>query len=308
MARVFALPVIVLFALALTCVAQNSRRPIRIAVLDFGNGSTGRRVADRLAEVLASNSRTTSNPNDSLQVIDRDWARSAALGAGYRGSVNLTLPEARDLGSAIGCEVFFTGNAGTERRAPVDGPPYFEAYAAIYLVSARTGKLILWEWRSAKGSTPEEAEKHLLLEMVAEDAAVRYCKQIQRGLEDEQAGRASAVESNVPVIEVLSDEPSNTGNGAQAPRPFRRLKPPYPDSAAHAEIEATVDVLVDIDARGEVGRVEVARWAGYGLDQSVIDTVRQLHFFPAHRDGAAIPIRVLLRYNFRKPPVQNRSQ
>ena len=93
-----------------------------------------------------------------------------------------------------------------------------------------------------------------------------------------------------------------------APRPFRRLKPPYPDTAAHAEVEATVDVLVDIDARGEVGRIEVARWAGYGLDQSVIDTVRQLHFFPAHRDGAAIPIRVLLRYNFRKPPVPNRAQ
>jgi len=94
----------------------------------------------------------------------------------------------------------------------------------------------------------------------------------------------------------------------RAPRPYRRLKPPYPESAAHAEIEATVDVLVDIDARGEVGRVEVVRWAGYGLDQSVVETARQLHFFPAQRDGAAIPIRVLLRYNFRKPPVQNRLQ
>jgi hypothetical protein len=30
--------------------------------------------------------------------------------------------------------------------------------------------------------------------------------------------------------------------------------------------------------------------------------VRRLHFFPAKRDGVAIPIRVLLRYNFRKPP------
>jgi TonB family protein len=308
MARVFALPVIVLFALALTCVAQNSPRPIRIAVLDFGNNPIGRRVADRLAEALASNNRTTSNRADAPQVIDRDWARSAALGAGYRGSLNLTLPEARDLGSAIGCEFFFTGKAETERRAPLDGPSYFESSAAIYLVSARTGKLVLWEQPSAKRPTPAEAETILLQELVAEDAVYRYRRQIQRALEDEQAERASAIENNVPVIEVLSDDQSNVGNGVQAPRPYRRLKPPYSGSAARAEIEATVDVLVDIDAQGEVVHVEVARWAGYGLDQSVVDTVRQLHFFPAQRDGAAIPIRVLLRYNFRKPPMQNRSR
>ena len=307
MSRVFALPVILLFALALTCVAQNNPRPIRLALLDFGNSPDGRRIADRLAEAMASNSRMTTTKDDALQVIDRDWARAAALGAGYRGSLNLTLPEARDLGSAIGCDFFLTGKAGTERRSPAEVPAYFESYTAIYLVSARTGKLTLWEWRSAKGFTPEEAEKILLHEL-AEDATFRYRRQIQRAREDEQAERASAIENNVPVIEVLSDDQSNAGNGVQAPRPYRRLKPPYPESAAHAEIEATVDVLVDIDAHGEVGRVEVARWAGYGLDQSVVDTVRQLHFFPAHRDGAAIPIRVLLRYNFRKPPVPNRSQ
>lgn len=302
MTRVFAPSVIVLFALTLTCVAHNNPRPTRVAVLDFGNGANGRRVADRLAELMSSNRTATTNRDDVVQVIDRDWARSAALGAGYRGSLNLTLPEARDLGSAIGCDFFFTGKAATDRRSPSDGPSYFESYTAIYLVSARTGKLTLWEWRSAKGSTPEEAEKNLLQELVAQEAVSRYRRQIQRAVEDERTERASAIENNVPVIEVLSDDQGDTGNGMQAPRPYRRLKPTYPDTAARAEIEATVDVLVDIDARGEVGRVEVARWAGYGLDQSVIDTVRQLHFFPAHRDGVVIPIRVLLRYNFRKPP------
>jgi TonB family protein len=308
MTSVFALHVIFLYVLTLTCAAQNNPRPIRIALLDFGNSPNGRRVADWLAEAMLSNGRATTNRDDALQVIDRDWARAAALGTGYRGSLNLTLQEARDLGSAIGCEFFFAGEAGTERRSPADGPPYFESYASIYLVSARTGKLTLWEWRSAQRPTPEEAEKALSQELAAGDTLDRYRKQIQRTREDEQAERASAIENNVPVIEALSDDQSNAGNGVQAPRPYRRLKPPYPDSAAHAEIEATVDVLVDIDARGEVGRVEIARWAGYGLDQSVVDTVRQLHFFPAHRDGAAIPIRVLLRYNFRKPPVPNRSQ
>jgi outer membrane biosynthesis protein TonB len=46
----------------------------------------------------------------------------------------------------------------------------------------------------------------------------------------------------------------------------------------------------------------VVRWAGFGLDEATVATVRQLHFFPAMRNGAAVPLRVLLRYNFRKPP------
>ena len=90
--------------------------------------------------------------------------------------------------------------------------------------------------------------------------------------------------------------------GCVLPRPFRRLVPAYPETAARAEAEATVDVLVDLDAKGEVTRVEVARWAGFGLDQSTIETVRRMHFFPAMRNGVAVPLRVLLRYNFRNPP------
>ena len=61
-------------------------------------------------------------------------------------------------------------------------------------------------------------------------------------------------------------------------------------------------MLVDLDAGGEVMRVEVVRWAGFGLDEVTVENVRRLHFFPAMRDGVAIPIRVLLRYKFRKPP------
>ena len=94
---------------------------------------------------------------------------------------------------------------------------------------------------------------------------------------------------------------SAAAEGLRLPRPYRRFQPAYPETAAHAEAEATVDVLVDLDASGEVMHVEVARWAGFGLDEATIETVRHLHFFPAIRNGMPIPLRVLLRYNFRKP-------
>jgi len=102
------------------------------------------------------------------------------------------------------------------------------------------------------------------------------------------------------VIEEALEENSEQSS-LRLPRPYRRLRPAYPDSAARADAEGTVDVLVDLDTGGEVNRIEVTRWAGFGLDEATVNTVRQLHFFPALRDGVAIPIRVLLRYNFRKP-------
>jgi TonB family protein len=277
--------------------AQTTERPLRVAVLDFGDSGTGRRVAERLARGFA---QPPANKTE-FQIIDRDRARAAATGIGYQGSVNMTLQEAADLGSAIGCDFFFTGVAETLRRSPSNGPVYFESYAAIYLVSARTGRLILWERPAVKLPEPKEAEQGLLEKVTAADALSRYQKDINRALQDERAERAHAVESPAPIIEEAPADTAPVVNGLQLPRPYRRLKPPYPQIAAQAEVEATVDVLVDLDAQGEVGRVEIARWAGYGLDQSVVDTVRQLHFFPAMRDGAAVPMRVLLRYNFRKP-------
>ncbi|HYR77334.1 MAG TPA: energy transducer TonB [Pyrinomonadaceae bacterium] len=299
--------VLVLLALSL-CVfspdfpAPPSQRPLRIAMLDFGKTVTGRLVADQLAHALAVKDRKSPG----FQVMDRDQARAAALGAGYQGSLNMSLQETRDLASAIGCDFFFTGDAQTLRRSPSEGPAYSEAYAAIYLASGRTGKLISWERVSVHRPDADAAEKALLQKLAEPDVFLRYQKVITRTQEDESAERAAAVETTAPIVEVMSDDQSNEAMDVRAPRPFRRLKPPYPETAARAEVEATVDVLIDIDAGGEVGRVEIARWAGYGLDQSVIDTVKQLHFFPAMREGIAIPMRVLLRYNFRKPPKQDR--
>jgi TonB family protein len=129
-----------------------------------------------------------------------------------------------------------------------------------------------------------------------------YIIALRRALEDERYERATAVFNGLPVIEPLAEPPHDTGEQVRPPRPYRRIKPPYPDTAARLEIEAIVDALVEIDARGEVGHVQIQRWAGYGLDESVITTIKQMHFFPAMRDSNPIPLRVLLRYNFRKPP------
>jgi len=257
-------------------------------------------VAADLREIFLIKDR--SQYGRAFDVIDPDQTRAAARGAGFDGSLNLTLQQAKDLGAAIGCDFYFIGEAQTVRRSPSTKPIYYESYAAIFLVSARTGRLVLWERPSVQRDSPEESEKALRAILSTQETRHRYIVALRRAQEDERAERVAAIENSPAIIEVMSDDGTDTDKDVRAPRPYRRLKPPYPQTAAIAEVEATVDVLLDIDARGEIGRVEIARWAGYGLDQSVIGTVRQMHFFPAMRDGVAIPMRVLLRYNFRKPP------
>jgi TonB family protein len=286
-------------ALACVCVfalspAARTATNIRVAVLDLGETQTGIKAAQAVRQSLSADKLAVDN---GVTIVDRNLAIAAARGNGYQGSLNLTTQEARDLGAAIGCDFFIIGEAHTLKRSPSTGEDYFESYATIFIVSARTGRLIAWQRPSERRETAEQAEPALLKNLTNESS--RYRVSIMRAADDEAAVRAAAVESPPAAIEVMSDD-DESKTDTRAPRPYRRLKPPYPDAAAQAEVEAVVDVLVDIDARGEVGKIEIARWAGFGLDQSVIDTVKQLHFFPAMRDGVAIPMRVLLRYNFQR--------
>jgi len=279
-----------------TNVAQrNAERPLSLAILDFGNSAPARVAADKLASNLKG--------GNNLAVLDRDQVRAAAHGAGYEGSMSLTLGEARDLGAALGSDFFILGDAQTLRRSPSNGAVYFDSYASIFVVSARTGRLIRWERPAFVADTPAAAEQLLVSELSGPEIQHRLSVTVHRAHEDERGERELTTAEQIPIIEAApDDEKTAAAEGLRLPRPYRRFVPAYPESAARAEVEATVDVLVDLDAGGEVTRVEVARWAGFGLDEATVETVRRLHFFPAMRDGIAIPIRVLLRYNFRKPP------
>ena len=274
--------------------AQAPESRIRFAVLDFGKGAVGRLAAEKLAGNLKLET--------SLALMDQDQTRAAANGVAYSGSLNLSLSEARDLGAALGSDFFVLGDSQTLRRSPSSGQHYFESYASVFVVSARTGKLVVWQRPNFRAATPDAAEQSLLSELTSPETRHKIGLAIRRAHEDERGERTLAADRPIPIIEAApDDEKKAEEDGLRLPRPFRRLVPVYPDTAAEAEAEATVDVLADIDAKGDVMRVEIARWAGFGLDESTVDTVKRINFFPAMRNGVAIPLRVLLRYNFRKP-------
>ena len=284
------------FVFLLALLASNARaQTSKVSVLDFGSQP----IAQRAAETIRSRLRASG----AVQVADADLSRTAAKGIGYSGSLNLTVNEARNLGAALATEFYLIGDAQTLRRSSFEKPVYFESYCSIFVVSTRTGKLLLWDRPSFENSEATRAEA-LLSQHLADDAFTsRLIAVIKKAQEDERIQRTVL---NSPVDAVIEEAPEDekvaTDQGIRLPRPFRRLRPGYPDTAARAEAEAVVDVAVDVGADGEVGDVEIVRWAGFGLDESTVATVRQLHFFPAMKNSAPIPMRVLLRYNFRKPP------
>ena len=294
--------IILLCLLSTLCLAASKtpERRVTVAVLDFGEEEEGRRVADRVAALLKE---TGAAGETKLVLVDHELARAAARGAGYSGSLNLTLAEARDLGAAIGCDFYVIGDARTLRRSRLDAHDYVESYASIFIVSARTGKLGLWDRPVAEGATPEESARKLGNELAAR-VRDRYHAALVRAFEQEQHERREraerAVDDDYKLIDLSADD--GVRDGLRDPVPYRRLRPAYPDTAERAGAEATVDAAVEIGADGEVARVEIVRWAGFGLDEAVAATVRQLHFRPATRDGVNVAVRVLLRYNFRKPP------
>jgi len=236
-------------------------------------------------------------------VADPDLSRAAAKGVGYSGSLNLTLTEARDLGAALATEFYVIGDAQTLRRSSFKSPVYYESYCSIFLVSARTGQLLLWERPSFENNEATTAEARLSQYLSSDDLRRRLLEAVKLAHADERLKRTILSTAAEAVIEEApEDEKAAEVQGIRLPRPYRRLRPAYPDTAARAEAEATVDVLVNVGTDGEVGDVHVVRWAGFGLDETTVATVRQLHFFPAMKNGSPIPMRVMLRYNFRKPP------
>ena len=101
-------------------------------------------------------------------------------------------------------------------------------------------------------------------------------------------------------IEEMPPENSPEAKNFRSPVPYKRIKPEYTGVAYLYGIAATVDILLDLDEKGNILRTEIVRWAGYGLDEAVTDAVRKMNWRPAERAGKPLPLRVLLRYNFKK--------
>lgn len=262
----------------------------------FVSAFHGQRVAvvvpekDGLAESFAAS--LAENIGAKIKVLDSLMAEAAFRSLAIETPFNMTISDARRAASAVGCDFLLLVRAGTTRRSSLSRVDYYESFAAAYLVSERTGRLADWSLTSFEADSPEKAERTLF------DSARTLAERIA---DKARAARETELnEKAAPALEKLPLENEPESKDFRPPVPYKRVKPEYPQTAFLYGVRATIEIEADIEADGRVSRARIVRWAGYGLDESVIAAVQKMNWRPAERGGRPLPMRVLLRYNFTK--------
>ena len=254
----------------------------RVAILTPDKAESSRSFAEKIEIKLG----------EKMRVLDDSLAESAYLSVSPATPFNLTTEESKKIGTAIGCDLFILLRSETLRRSSFERAEYYESYSAIYVVSSRTGRLVFWKLQQFEAAKPDKSEK--LLTESAAPLASQISDQIQNAIKREITEPAPAAMEDVP------QENSPAAKNFRAPIPYRRIKPEYAALASLYRIAASVELMVDLDANGNILRTDVVRWAGFGLDESVEKTVRSMNWRPAERNGKTLPMRFLVRYNFKK--------
>jgi TonB family protein len=258
-----------------------------LAVIRADKSAATQELSAILESALESSFRL-SDPELAEQVVNS--SASAPVSATAKDLFNLSLESAKNIGLGIGCDLYIILRSENLRRSSSKKDAYYEAYLVAFLVNGRTGELLAWKDLAAEAAEPSLADKALFA--LFKDFAVQVPSLIKEGLAAEQKNAF-----DTSLFQIAGDGE----RGLRTPLPFQRLVPVSTAAAQHLRIEAVVDIEVAIDVKGYITGTRILRWAGFGLDETVTETVRKMNFRPAILEGKAIPARFLLRYNFRVP-------
>ena len=270
---------------------------LRVAIVGFklaAENGPSIQLENALVEALRSDQR--------VSVIDDTLVRPAVSGIGYDGSINMSKDEARKLGAVIGCDFFIVGKTEALSRSDHENESHEEAYAAIMIVDGRSGALQVFDFVSSKAATRENAISAVLKNL--NERTPSYIDQIVHAGASALAIQLEASSNSEPKnrepIEDIPADGSRRAAGFTPPEFLNRVRPDYPPHADLADITATVEAMAVFRSNGQVGNIEITRWAGFGLEESSERAIRQLKFKPATRDGRPINVRALIQYNFRR--------
>jgi TonB family protein len=306
-------------------------RPLRVALIGFGpsaaDATDARAIETSLQEALARDGR--------VQMVEPAQLQAALAGIKYDGSINMSKDEARRIGGALGCDFFVLGKAEVFTRSEREKEEHEEAFIGVMIVDGRGGSLAAFDFLNDRGAT-KKAALSAVIKLLDRRASsyVERMSQFRRERESSDPAQpqrdknttASDLEK-VTELEKVEDMPDagsalgaefkpgagfktgaelktgagfKTGDGFKAPEFLNRVKPEYTEEANMANLVATVEARAVFRANGEVGEIEITRWAGFGLDEAAERAIRQLKFKPATRDGRAVSVRASVRYNFRR--------
>jgi len=264
-------------------------------LLTFASVVSGQKIAvlapDRTPQETAYSAMFSGAIANRVKLLDGGMAEAAFRSVTVESPFNLSVEDSKNIGSVIGCDYFILLRTGTLRRVSLNKPDYFEAFTAAYVVSSRTGRLVIWKLQRAEAENEANAEDKLLA------SANKLGSEIFKELPSIAANETTETS---PSVEEIPSENTDAAKNFRAPVPYRRIAPEYTPLAYLYDVKATVEIQVDLDAAGKILRTEIVRWAGFGLDESVDAAVRKMNWRPAERSGRTLPIRFLLRYNFKK--------
>ena len=156
---------------------------------------------------------------EAIRIQDSDMTSAAFDSAKPATPFNMSTDEARRVGSIIGTDLFILIRSGTQRRAALGRADYHEAFAALYFISSRTGRLVLWQILSKDGATESAAQDDLLRTM---PPLILDLVRTARSLVGKEASDpVPSAPDEVPA------EGSPAAKGFRSPVPYRRLKPEY---------------------------------------------------------------------------------
>ncbi|MEP6902261.1 MAG: energy transducer TonB [Actinomycetota bacterium] len=269
------------FALTLCFSVSAQNNLLKIAILTPEKNEQSEKFAEKLEISLAGK----------FKVLDSSLSETAFLSSNPENPFNLGSEEAKIIGAAIGCDYFLLVKAQNLRRSSFEKKEYFESYAAIFVVSSRTGRLVFWKLTTFNSSKSNAADKLLF------DSTTDLTGEISDKLPNIAK---QELNEKTAKLEEIPDENSPDAKNFRSPLPYKKISPQYTALANLYGITATVDIEVDFDESGQIRRTEIVRWAGFGLDESVTETIRKMNWRPAEKNKKTLPIRVLLRYNFKK--------
>jgi TonB family protein len=269
---------------------------VLVFILSFVAASSGQTAAliapNKSAFDLRVATEVRADLSETIRFQDSDMTFAAFDSAKPATPFNMSTEEAKRVGSIVGTDLLILVRSGAQRRAAIGRADYYEAFVVLYFISSRTGRLVLWQMLSKEGETESTAQDDLLRTMPP------------LIIDPVRTARSSVgKEATDPVFSAIEEVPAEGTPAAKdfrSPVPYRRLKPEYTRTAYLYDVEATVEATVDLDEKGSITNAAITRWAGYGLDESVLAVIRSMNWRPAERAGRPLPIRFLLRYNFKK--------
>jgi TonB family protein len=283
------------------CVLNTAAQQKTLAIIRTDKNETTRELAAILENSL-EDSFKFSDPDLTEQAVNSAAFSASTDSASEKNLFNLSLESARNIGIGIGCDLYVVLRSENLRRSSSKKDSYYEAYLVAFFINARTGRLLAWKDLSTETDDAASAGKALLADKALLSDFAKYARDIPEILKNSLlAEQKDTFDGSVYRIAGDGEQ------GLRTPLPFQRLSPVSTAAAQHLRVEAVVDIEAAIDAKGYVTGTRILRWGGFGLDESVTETVRKMNFRPAILDGKAIPARFLLRYNFRVP-VENKSK